>query len=298
MAKNALLHFDKRQAEWVVVAYYSGDANMIQVIESGVDPHIATAAMMTGASLELVGKEAELLGTLSDPIEIETLRGEIFDLRQDGLWLPRNMSMRQCGKKSNHGLNYDESYRTFALVNEISEGEAKTIIERYHYIYPDIRNVMHLHIRRQLEENRTLKTCTPFDRKQRFLGAWGPDLFRQAYSFIPQGTVGDVTNRCLTLSYNDYSSLMYDMELLQNVHDALTFQYPTLDWAKMAEASQKVIEYFNPVLTYRGREFRIMTSVETGPNLGSLVKVRILDDIDEFAYRLKEGYKEACAKAA
>ena len=33
-------------------------------------------------------------------------------------WLPRIMSLRQCGKKSNHGLNYDEGSGEFGLINK------------------------------------------------------------------------------------------------------------------------------------------------------------------------------------
>jgi len=36
------LEFDKRQAEWVVVAYVSGDARMLHVIETKRDPHTYT----------------------------------------------------------------------------------------------------------------------------------------------------------------------------------------------------------------------------------------------------------------
>ena len=38
------MEVDKRQAEWVVVAYASGDANMISAVEKGIDVHTHTAA--------------------------------------------------------------------------------------------------------------------------------------------------------------------------------------------------------------------------------------------------------------
>ena len=42
----AFLEVDKRQAEWVVVAYVTGDDNMISAVESGLDVHTHTASLM------------------------------------------------------------------------------------------------------------------------------------------------------------------------------------------------------------------------------------------------------------
>ena len=60
------LEVDKRQAEWVVVAYCSGDANMIEAIEKGIDVHTHTANLMFGAPVEIVKYEHKLLGHTTD----------------------------------------------------------------------------------------------------------------------------------------------------------------------------------------------------------------------------------------
>ena len=92
------------------------------------------------------------------------------------------------GKKSNHGLNYDEGYNTFALINEIEIAEAKRIVNLYHSIYPGIRQ-WHEFIKRQLSTDRTLTNC--FGRKIRFFDGWSDSLFKAAYSALPQSTVAD-----------------------------------------------------------------------------------------------------------
>jgi DNA polymerase I-like protein with 3'-5' exonuclease and polymerase domains len=102
-----LWEVDKRQAEWVVVAYLANDLNMISVVESGEDAHIHTAHLMFHQPKEVIAKEAKAVGTLNDPDQIAKLRTELGLSNK----IPRNMSMRQCGKKSNHGLNYDEGDR-------------------------------------------------------------------------------------------------------------------------------------------------------------------------------------------
>ena len=70
------LEQDKRQAEWIVVAYLSNDANMMKIIEMGVDPHVATGALMTGAAPDLIKLEDKFLDKSRDPDFIAKVRQE------------------------------------------------------------------------------------------------------------------------------------------------------------------------------------------------------------------------------
>ncbi len=56
---------------------------------------------------------------------------------------------RYWGKKGNHGLNYDLGYKSFALKYELPENQAKVLVDRYHQIYPGVRQ-MHAWIRAKL----------------------------------------------------------------------------------------------------------------------------------------------------
>src|SRR3990167_7624328 len=66
---------DKRQAEWVVVAYLSGDANMISVVEEGKDTHIHTAALMFNIEPEVIEYESKIIGNNTDTDSIRDIRG-------------------------------------------------------------------------------------------------------------------------------------------------------------------------------------------------------------------------------
>jgi len=257
---------DKRQAEWVVVAYLSGDANMLSVIESGGDPHSHTAHLMFGIPEDIIKLDHKIVGGLMD-------RDEIFERRQAtpelaGLYLPGSMSARQMGKKSNHGLNYDEGYNTFALTNEIEIAEAKRIISLYHKIYPGIRQ-WHEFVRRQLSTDRSLTNC--FGRKIRFLDAWGDTLFKSAYSSIPQSTVGDVTNMGMRDIYNsDLTDLtgVANIDIMAQVHDSVLMQVPitVLDDDRFFTIVDRVYNYMSPELEYNQRKFKIATDSKFGLN--------------------------------
>lgn len=280
------LEVDKRQAEWIVVAYLTGDANMISVIERDEDPHTHTAHLMFKVDKDTIILDNKLISTLNDPDEIAIRRAEA------GLpsSLPRTMSGRQMGKKSNHGLNYDEGFNTFALSNEIEIPESKRIIALYHSIYPGIR-MWHEATRNQLSKNRYLVNC--FGRKIRFLDAWGDDLFKAAYSAIPQSTVGDNTNIGMRDIYNDEElcgKSGYNGDLLANVHDSCLLQFPLAALDHIDKIQKKLYYHMEPELEYHGRKFRIPTDSKVGLNWGAYHSTRNPHGMREF--KTTEGMKE------
>ena len=270
-----LWEVDKRQAEWVVVAYLTGDANMISVVEEGRDTHVHTASLMFNAEPEIVELEAKLIGNLTDPERIAEIRAADEYLKKFSGNFPRTMSARQCGKKSNHGLNYAEGFRKFALINEIDESEAKRIVEMYHLIYPGIRLWYEI-IKRQLQQTRSLTNC--FGRKVRFMDQWGEDLWKAAYSMLPQSSVVDSLNIGLVKTYEDDWLCGLDqlnIDVLAQVHDSILLQVPTkvvVDPVLFAEVQELCYNYVSPTLNYNGREFKIATDSKMGLNWGGYHK--------------------------
>lgn len=295
------LEVDKRQAEWVVVAYLSGDANMMDVIENGRDPHTHTASLMFQVSDDIIKLDHKLVGSLTDPdlIAERRLRSEVagpFTMR-----LPRTMSGRQAGKKSNHGLNYDEGYETFSLTNEIEQSEGKRMVEMYHRIYPNIRNFWYERVRSELARGRTLTNC--FGRKYHFMQDWNDKLFKAAYSFQPQSSVVDSLNIGMTECYNDpdiCGTRGANADLLAQVHDSLLFQFPlsVLDVAGAFHKSvAQIYDYISPKLEYNGRQFRIATDMKIGRNWGAYYKdtnplgmqeVELTADAEKFENKIRE----------
>lgn len=264
-----LLEIDKRQAEWVVVAYASGDANMISAIEQGIDVHTHTASLMFDCDPDIIKYENKKVGHTTDAELIFQIRQEDEYLRRLCGNFPRTMSARQCGKKSNHGLNYGEGYRQFALINEIEEKEAKKVVSMYHQIYPGIGQ-WHESIQRQLGKGRTLENC--FGRRVRFLGQWNDSLFKSAYSMLPQSTVVDGLNQGMVKIYKDKWITQYqDIDILAQVHDSILLQVP-LSFLSKSNSFRKFLgllhEYTSPVMEYHGRQFKIASDIKCGLNWG------------------------------
>ena len=213
--------FDLSQIENRIVAYVGGVIEQIRAFEEGIDLHRLTASVIIGKPYdEISGKDG------SSPIG---------DGRQ---------SERYWGKKGNHATNYDVGYRTFALKNEMPEGEAKYIIEKIHHGYPQLRNGYHVKIQKMLLKNRFVTNL--FGRNRLFLGPVTPSYpftpksaciatYREAYAHLPQSTCADKINE-QGLEFIYYNQDRFaPIELLAQVHDSVVFQIPlSIPWDEHA----------------------------------------------------------------
>ncbi len=278
-----LVEFDLAGAEWVIVAYISGDKNMISVVESGKSPHVATGTLISRVSEELILKEHDLLGAATDPDIIRKVREEQLPEIFDGdPFLPRTMTIRQAGKKSNHGLNYDMRYRRFALENEMPETDAKPIVELYrNQAYPGLLDY-HEEVRNEIKlKDRTLENL--LGRRVRLLDQPGPDLWDKAYSFKPQSTVFDVCRIAFVRAYHDNSIVMRPARFKGNVHDSIFYSYPnSASHDQFLAFCMKIREYMTIKLEAKGRQFSLGVDVKAGPNWGAMEKVK-LPEIDRGA---------------
>lgn len=295
---------DKRQAEWIVVAYLTGDANMISAIEQGIDVHTHTAHLMYNVSYEIIKKEHKLCGSTSDSDYIAELRNGDLDIvkamRDSGKVWPRTMSLRQNGKKSNHGLNYGETWFQFSQLNELPADEAKRTVAAYHKIYAGI-GIWYESIKRLLQKDRTLTNC--FGRAVRFLGAWGDDLFKSAYSMLPQSSVVDSLNMGMERIYEDSDICGIDRlnaDVLAQVHDSILMQVPIAalkDREKFEWFIDKIKDYTSPEMRYSGRAFKIPTDFKFGMNWGGYNKdknplgMQEFEDYDSFMNALADWEK-------
>jgi DNA polymerase I-like protein with 3'-5' exonuclease and polymerase domains len=77
----------------------------------------------------------------------------------------------------------------------------------------------HSSIQDELKRTRVLTNL--LGRKHRFLDRWGDELFRSAYSYKPQSTIGDLLNVALHKVYESLPDLPFEMVVLLQLHDAL-----------------------------------------------------------------------------
>lgn len=234
---------DLSQAENRIVAQVGRVTKMIQAFNDGKDVHSMTGGLIFDEDPDQIKWEA------NRKIKCKTLG--------DG-----SHTKRDWGKKANHGLNYDLGFRNFALRYEIPERQAKFIIERYHSAYPGVRQVFHKLVRTSLHTNRMITNL--MGRKTLFLGHLDDQTFKEAYSCIPQGTVGDVINE-RAMSYLYYNQDLFGpVELLGQVHDEIVFQIPSpmhptrpCSWERHAQILMLIKQSMETPLTANGNDFVI-----------------------------------------
>lgn len=263
---------DLSQAENRMVAYIGPEPAMIRAFETGADIHRQTAALIFGKPME-----------------------EISD--EDGSCLIGGgmHSERFWGKKANHGLNYDLGYKTFAFYYEIPEADAKFICERYHTAYPGVRRY-HQWVRDKLAKDRILTSLFGWNRL--FLDQWGDQLFKVAYSFIPQSSIAALLNRYGIIEPY-YSGIK--VEYLNNVHDSIWIQKKISDgWIEHARCLMQLKKSMERQLQWGGFSFSIPVDTEIGLNFGKnaednkggLVKVKFTlgTSIEDLALQLEKAY--------
>lgn len=290
---HIFINFDKAGSEWVITAYLSGDQNMIRVVESGVSPHIATGSLITGLPQSVVAQEHKLVGDRTAEEEVVEARRPIEDFLSSAMFIPRTMSIRQAAKKGNHGLNYDEGYATFSLINEIPQTEGKKIHYQYRNIaYPGI-TTWHEWVRNFVRKNGYTVNC--FGRRMPFATPYNYETWKKAYASVPQSTNVDLVNRAMVQIHESRLSYCYKAILANQSHDSLLYSYPIETYDNLRDLIIFLVEtttnYMNPTLEYGGREFKIATDIKVGFSWGrsQMIEIDVSSNFDQQRLNLVEG---------
>jgi DNA polymerase-1 len=188
-----IIQADYAQAEAVVVGHLTGNQKLIRMFydsfglskteKKPYDIHKITIADMLGIPLDKVTPD-----------------------------------LRTAGKTVRHATSYSAGPQVLANRLGIKLSLAKVYMELYHKADPSLR-MWYQRIQEELKRTRTLTNL--FGRKHRFLDRWGDSLFRSAYSYIPQSTIGDLLNKALRKIYDGLPSLPFELTILLQLHDAV-----------------------------------------------------------------------------
>lgn len=184
---------------------------------------------------------------------------------------------RYLAKRVVHASNYGMGpARLVELVAEdapttgirVNYREAEDLMAKYFMLYPEIKEVFWRGVEDQLRRSRTLNT--PFGRKRTFYSRWDDKLLREAYSYIPQSTVGDLGNEATIRTFaavDEESPTCEDRswggQYLISVHDSILFQCNVGSLRPVAERIQQCMRI---PITIHGRTFEIPTDCQVGYN--------------------------------
>ncbi len=175
------------------------------------------------------------------------------------------------GKMVIHAKNYDMKFRTFMINTlERSEGQivltaaqSKSFLDTHEATFPEIIELQSM-IRGRLAATRTLRNLFGFPR--RFEQLWSDNLLRKAYAFIPQSTVGTITNIAFTEIHHYIKKHNLPWIILNNKHDSILLEVPDADEHKQhgAEILRKGLE--RDLTSTTGVEYKMKSEIAIGHN--------------------------------
>ena len=245
-----LLASDLEQAEARKVAWLAGDLETIEAFQRGDDVHWLNA-------VKIFSLEKGISYTPHEAIKTSIFYGE-----------KTHKDLRDIGKT----VEYADSYG-------MGPGMLQAILIREE-VYLDLKTCKQLLARRRAAkplivqwqrsietEIRSTRTLTSsLGDKREFHGRINDTLFRSAYSYKPQSSIG----RILQLAIQDIHSTCSIFEPLLNVHDEVVGQCLPEDLQQAMKELRPLLEREHEV---NGRMLTIPCSFKTGPNWGDLKEV-------------------------
>jgi hypothetical protein len=186
--------------------------------------------------------------------------------------------LRFMGKKTRHAGNYGEGPGMMAtsLIKEVPDAVeqmsrdgklipyCEVLLNAFHENEPEIRNTFQNYVESELRRCRTLKT--PIGRERYFFGlrpgADNSKLFKEAFSYIPQSTVGDNTGLSILFCEKNSPGLV-----LLDGHDSITLESEDSE-EEIRNSIELLKKAFDRKLIFpNGTEVKIPVEVEIGYDL-------------------------------
>lgn len=258
---------DSSQAEARVIFLLADDEQALKDIDTH-DYHALTASWFFGGTEDDYSKKK---------------LGYEHPIRFVGKTL-RHAGHLGAGKKR-ASISVNSDARRFKIPITIDEALAERALKIFHSRQPRIQQVFQAQVIECLKRNRQLVAPMPYGMdvevggKRTFFERWGEELFRQAFSYMPQRAVSDNTKAAgLRIK-----ARIPTIKIVMESHDALLFSIPK---DKLTEYSQIIKQEFERPISFKNcslprRSLKIPCEIETGNNYRDFKKFKDIPIIGE-----------------
>jgi hypothetical protein len=260
-----LCQADSAQAEARVVFLLANDEEALHDIDAS-DYHARTASWFFGGGERDYSKK---------------VLGYEHPIRFAGKTLRHAGHLGAAKRRASIEVNTQARKYKIDLPFPVTEAIAGRALEIFHQRQPKIRKIFHAGVISALEKNKTLTAPLPYGINAPFGGVrifyerWGDDLFRQAFSYLPQRAISDNT-KAAALRIRQRAKWI---RIIVESHDALLCVFP--EWRLgeavciIKEEMERPINFDNCSL--RRRSLSIPCEIETGYNYMELSKFRFAE---------------------
>lgn len=268
---KVLIQCDQAGAEAVIVSYLTPNMNYRRMFKAGIKSHVFVAlhafkerwAAEFGDISEYLAADVEALALLPRWKEMKALISESDN------W-PAAERYYFIAKMICHASNYGMGAHEFTLnalaksegsIN-LTKAQAQAFLTLYHSLFPEIQR-WHVDTIQQLKLTRTLYNFFGYPRT--FHGPLCDRTYKDAYSFVPQSTVGVITHNAFVKMQNYIEENGRDWDLLNNCHDSYAMQVPEDE----AQDAAKVMKPYlmQSITSHRGEQFVMGSDCKVGKNL-------------------------------
>jgi hypothetical protein len=269
------VQIDQSGAEALVVAYLCRHGNFRDLFLHGVKSHIYVALHAFKDVWAERFPEIWNPRFLASPIpKLDTIPN--WDKMKKAIassdhW-PSEERYYYIAKMICHASNY--GIEPFALQLNIlikSEGtivltlkQAKAFLDLYHSLFPEIRE-WHEEIKYKLDQHAELRNLFGFPRLFTSYRGTKEDL-KEALAYIPQSTVGTITNQAIVSLQRTIEMDGCDWDILNNKHDSFLIQVPDGEVDEAVRVGNLAMN--QEMTTPRGEVFRMKSGCEIGKNWG------------------------------
>jgi len=269
-----LLQADQSGAEALIVAWLCRNGKFRSLFQHGIKPHTYAAFKIFKDHWKTLSKAVDEIDNL--PIDQLSSSPEWKTLSS---LIAADEMRYYVGKKTVHMFNYDAKAPTFQMA-VLLDTNGKLVLstkECNHFraihfdTFPEIPE-WHMEIRDIVSRTHILKNLFGYPRL--FTARIGEDLWKKAYAFIPQSTVGTITNIAITNIQNDLEHSWHKsvgLDILQNGHDSILVQcnigYEERTKLILKEALEQ------DLISPRGEKFKMKAEIAVGENWGNMKKI-------------------------
>lgn len=253
---NIFLMVDQIQAEDWPVSALSQNSEALNDLRTGVDRHSKLAS---------------------------SIFGQLIPAKSDVRWDKKiHEQPRYLGKKVRHARNYGMKAQRMSdsLAQEgysINLATCQVLLDKAAAVDPSVTTVFHRYVKECLEHNQQL--TTPFGRERQFLSvrpnSENNSIFNEAYSYIPQSTVGDNTG--FAVAYLEQDVFGTARAIVQEGHDSIVQDIPVSVESISRYLERTVKAFDRPVRFHNGIEINIPIEAELGYDFDLKVGIDTLD---------------------
>jgi hypothetical protein len=262
---KVLVQRDQSGAEALIVAMLCRKSgNYRKLFDNNIKPHSYIALQLFKHRWFKEGFDIALPCCKIDIDKLPKVPG-INDLLKA---IKNNTTRYFLGKKTVHASTYDMGTNTFirsALQESggtvvLSPSEGDHFLGMFHEIFPEIKEDFQAEVIYKLKRDKKLRNLFGYPKEH-----YGPFLdahLKSYYSYIPQSTVGCLTNIAMKKFYDIVRATNRDWDLLNNKHDSFLVQCPENESNECNSVMKDCINM--KLITPKGEEFSMKSEGQIG----------------------------------